>query len=98
MANWSIENMERQAVDGLVTKITWTVTVIIGMEFANRNGIVEMQRSNTFIPFDQLTEEKILEWAWEKIDKATIESELSEIAQKKVDARTNNSMLNGLPW
>ncbi len=98
MANWSIENMERQASDGLVTEVKWTVTVVVGMEFSNRNGVVEMQRGDTFIPFDQLKEDQVLEWVWSKIDKTKIESELQEIAQKKIDVKNNNSFVNGLPW
>ena len=98
MANWSIENMERQANDGLVVKVQWTVTVVVDAEFANRNGVVEMQRSDAFIPFDQLTEKQILNWVWEKIDKNQIEFELTQIAQEKVNTQTNNPLSNGLPW
>lgn len=98
MANWSIENMERQASDGLVTKVRWTVTVVKNMEFANKNGDVELERGDSFISFDQLTKAQVLNWVWEKIDKAAIEAELDIVAQAKIDARTHNFVAVGLPW
>ena len=52
MANWVIENMERQQNTGLVTKVNWTVTLVKDMEFSNTNGVVELEASNSFIPLD----------------------------------------------
>jgi len=98
ITNWSIETMERQPNNGLVTKIKWTVTCIEDMEFSNTNGIIELQKNDTFIPFDQLTEEIVLNWVWGQIDKDKIESELKVIVNDKINNKNNSTILTGLPW
>ena len=99
MANWSIENMERQQDTGLVTKVKWTVTLVKDMEFSNTNGVVELEASNSFTPYENLTKSQVLDWVFEKINKAEIESELEVLVDAKIADKAKPQVeLSGLPW
>ncbi len=99
MANWSIENMERQQDTGLVTKVKWTVTLVKDMEFSNKNGVDELKASGSFTPFENLTEAQVLDWVFEKINKAEIEAELEVLVDAKIAAKSVPQVeVFGLPW
>jgi hypothetical protein len=99
MANWSIENMERQQDTGLVTKVKWTVTFVKDMEFSNTNGVVELGKTDLFVPFEELTQTQVLNWVFEKIDKAEIESKLEILVDEKISAKASPKIeVSGLPW
>ena len=99
MANWSIENMERQQDSGLVTKVKWTVTLVKDMEFSNTNGVVELQASNLFVPFEELTKSQVLEWVWNAgVDKSAIEAQLEILVSEKLAKAQTNLVANGVPW
>ena len=99
MANWSIENMERQQDSGLVTKVKWTVTLVKDMEFSNTNGVVELEESNSFVPFGELTETQVLNWVFGKIDKTAVEAKLQILVDEKIAAKSVSQVeISGLPW
>ena len=99
MANWSIENMERQQDSGLVTKVKWTVTLVKDMEFSNTNGVVELQASNSFVPFEELTKSQVLDWVWNAgVDKSAIEAQLEILVSEKLAKAQTNLVANGVPW
>jgi len=99
MANWSIENMERQQDSGLVTKVKWTVTLVKDMEFSNTNGVVELQASNSFVPFEELTKSQVLDWVWNSgVDKSAIEAQLEILVSEKLAKAQTNIIANGVPW
>jgi hypothetical protein len=99
MANWSIENMERQQDSGLVTKVKWTVTLVKDMEFSNTNGVVELQASNSFVPFEELTKSQVLDWVWNAgVDKSAIEAQLEILVFEKLAKAQTNLIANGVPW
>ncbi len=99
MANWSIENMERQQDSGLVTKVKWTVTLVKDMEFSNTNGVVELQASNSFVPFEELTKSQVLDWVWNAgVDKSAIEAQLEILVSEKLAKTQTNLIANGVPW
>ena len=99
MANWSIENMERQQDSGLVTKVKWTVTLVKDMEFSNTNGVVELEASNSFVPFEELTKSQVLDWVWNAgVDKSAIEAQLEILVSEKLAKAQTNLVANGVPW
>jgi hypothetical protein len=99
MANWSIENMERQQDSGLVTKVKWTVTLVKDMEFSNTNGVVELKASNSFVPFEELTKSQVLDWVWNAgVDKSAIEAQLEILVSEKLAKKQTNLVANGVPW
>lgn len=99
MANWSIENMERQQDTGLVTQVKWTVTLVKDMEFSNTNGVVELEASNSFVPFEELTKSQVLDWVWNAgVDKSAIEAQLEILVSEKLAKAQTNLIANGVPW
>ncbi len=60
-----IVQLERDLPDGTVTVIHWSATEQDGEHSARAYGSASLERnedSATFIPFEDLTEEKVIEW------------------------------------
>jgi hypothetical protein len=45
-------------------------------------------------PYENLTQEQVLGWVWEQIDKAEIEANLT----KQIQAQKNPVSVAGVPW
>ena len=68
--NWSVVNLLiDQTKDKYVTDVVWKCVVFDGVNSAETIQYQNIQQlpSSTFIPFDQLTEEKVLEWVFESL-------------------------------
>ena len=91
---WKINNLERQASDGLVTVVHWSASAVDGDHSASIVNTQTLERGESFVSYDNLTEETVLGWLWGKIDKAVVESALAA----QIDAQKNPVKLNGLPW
>ena len=91
---WTINNLERQTSDGLVTVVHWGASAVDG-EYSS--GIVNTQaleRGESFVSYETLTEQTVLGWLWEKVDKDAIEAALTA----QIDAQKAPVKANGLPW
>ena len=94
MITWKVEQMDRQASDGLVTTVHWRATEQDGDDVASAYGSVGLERGDDFIAYDLLTETQVIAWVKEKIEADTIEANLAaEIAAKKTPVT-----LTGTPW
>jgi hypothetical protein len=94
MVTWKVEQMDRQASDGLVTTVHWRATEQDGDDVASAYGSVGLERGDSFIEYDSLTEAQVVAWIKEKVKADTIEANLAaEIAAKKTPVT-----LTGTPW
>ena len=91
---WKINNLERQTSDGLVTVVHWTATAVNGDYSASIVNTQALERGDSFVSYDTLTEETVLGWLWSKIDKAAVESVLTA----QIEAQKAPVTANGLPW
>ena len=91
---WTIDNLDRQAVDGLVITAHWRVNAVDGEHSAGAYGSVGFERGETFIPFEQLTEAQVIDWVKTQLDVAEIEAALGKI----IDEQKNPSKITGMPW
>ena len=91
---WSINNLERQTSDGLVTVVHWGASAEDGDYSASIVNTQALERGDSFVSYDTLTEETILGWLWGKIDKAAVESALTA----QIEAQKAPVTANGLPW
>jgi hypothetical protein len=97
---WSINNLERQASDGLVTVVHWTASATEASndpEKPYNAGVYSTQaleRGDSFVNYDTLTEETVLGWLWTKVDKETVEAAL----EAQIEAQKAPVISNGLPW
>ena len=97
---WSIVNTERYTNDGLIYNIHWTASATeasndpekpYGASIVSTQGL---ERGDSFVNYDTLTEETVLGWLWTKIDKETVEAAL----EAQIEAQKAPVSANGLPW
>jgi hypothetical protein len=91
--NWNIVELNRKTADGFVTTAHWTCTATDGDFSANAYGSVGFS-GDLVTPYENLTQEQVLGWVWEQIDKAEIEANLT----KKIQAQKNPVSVAGVPW
>ena len=93
--NWIIKEMDRLTANGFVTTVHYIVTAQDGEYNSSTYGTVEYaQESNTYVPYAELTEEKVIEWVQASLNKNTVETDL----QNKIDDLKNPVQASGLPW
>jgi hypothetical protein len=91
---WTINQLERNTSDGLVTTIHWTASAVDGDYSASINNTQQLERGDSFVDYASLTEETVLGWLWTKVDKEVVEAALAaQIEAKKVPV-----IASGLPW
>ena len=91
---WTINNLERQTSDGLVYNIHWSATAVDGDYSASIVNTQVLERGNSFVNYDTLTEETVLGWVWQKVDKEAVEAALTA----QINAQKAPVSANGLPW
>ena len=91
---WTINNLERQASDGLVTVVHWGATAIDGDFSASIVNTLQVERGDSFVAFDSLTEQEVLGWVQTAVGKDTVEAAL----EAQIAAQKNPVKLSGLPW
>ena len=97
---WTINNLERQASDGLVIVVHWGAYATessndpekpYGASIVNT---LQVERGDSFIAFDSLTEQEVLGWVQTAVGKDTVEAAL----EAQIAAQKNPVKLSGLPW
>lgn len=94
MITWKIEQLDRLTSDGFVTTAHWRANAVDGEYTASVYGTTGWQAGTPEIPYANLTEENVLSWVWENIDKAATEANLTA----QIDALKNPTTANGVPW
>ena len=65
---WEINTLERELADGYVKKVIYRVKGIDGEdEKARATGEVELEKTETLIPYKDLTESTVLGWVKTKL-------------------------------
>jgi hypothetical protein len=91
---WKINNLERQTSDGLVTVVHWGASAVDGETSASIVNTQALERGDSFVNYNTLTEQTVLGWLWTKVDKEAVEAALeAQIAAQKAPVTAN-----GLPW
>jgi hypothetical protein len=109
MITWKIENLQHKSLDGFVTTANW-VAVIEEVEIINsvKNDLPYQDKKiySTLIygsskfsgdlvtPYEDLTQEQVLGWVWESVDKDAIEANLTA----QIEAQKNPVSVTGVPW
>lgn len=91
---WTINNLERQTSDGLVTVVHWGANATDGDYSASIVNTQALERGDSFVNYDTLTQETVLGWLWGKVDKATVEAAL----EAQIEAQKQPVTANGIPW
>jgi hypothetical protein len=92
---WTIEQCEHLVSTGYITTGHWRVTAQDGDYTASVYGTVGFGEGSPTIPYDQVTEQEVLDWAWANgVDKDEIEANL----EAQIDALKNPTQESGVPW
>ena len=91
---WTINNLDRETADGLVTTIHWGAAAVDGDFSASIVNTQQLERGESFVDYATLTEATVLEWLWEKVDKEAVEAAL----EAQIEAQRTPVKASGLPW
>ena len=91
---WTINDLQRQASDGLITVIHWGATAVDGDYSASIVNTLQVERSGDFTAFDSLTEQQVLGWVQNAVGKDVVEAAL----EAQIEAQKTPVVLSGLPW
>lgn len=93
--NWQIVQMDRLTADGFVVTVHYNVSATEGEYSASTYGTCSYtQESDSFVPYNQLTEQMVVGWVQTSLGKDTVEASL----QSQIDALKNPVQESGLPW
>ena len=95
MITWSISQLDRKTSDGFVTTAHWRATAVDGDYSASIYSTCAWADGQPTVPYDDLTEEEVLEWVWASgVDKDATEEALSQ----QIALQKNPVNAAGVPW
>jgi hypothetical protein len=94
---WAIANLERETADGFVYTAHYTVNAEDGTYSAGAYGSIGLERPDTLIPFDDLTEEMVVGWVKEKLGAEKVD-EVEDALQAQLDEKHAPTKAAGVPW
>jgi len=95
--NWTVAQLERELSDGGVIVAHWRCTASDGDFSASSYGTAGFSQdpeAESFVPYESLTEEMVLGWLFNSIDKDATE----EALKAKIEADKNPTTASGTPW
>ena len=102
---WKILDLKYKKDNGAVIQITSEYRLesyLDNKKIIERNIIKteldEIDINEYFIPFNDLTEEIVLDWVKSKIDYYSIELDVKSKIDNKISILNNNTTDNKLPW
>jgi hypothetical protein len=101
---WKVAQLKRTPTTGLVIDVTYIMNFNLEGESDRKVGSVTLEGDPTdpnFIPFENLTEEVVLDWvkaAIGEVEVTAIEAQYEQILQEKIDKKNNPEFLVGTPW
>ena len=94
---WALPTLERHTADGFVYTAHWRCTASDGDFSASSYGTAGFSQdpeAESFVPYEDLTEEMVLGWLFNSIDKDATEAALAA----KIEADKNPTSATGVPW
>jgi hypothetical protein len=92
---WTIQQLDRLTSDGFVTTAHWRATAVDGEYIATIYGTCGWPTAAPTIPYDQLTQDVVLEWVWsDGVNKTETEASLAA----QIELQKNPVVEAGIPW
>jgi hypothetical protein len=93
---WTIQQMDRLTSDGFVVTVHYNVSATDDTYQASTYGTTSYTQTpgETYIPYEDLTQDVVVGWVQEALGKDTVEASL----QGQIDAQKNPVQESGLPW
>lgn len=101
---WKIAQLKRNPTNGLVFEVTYIMNFELENETDRHVGSVELEgdpTSETFVPYEELTELIVLEWVKEELTQAKIteiETSMETRLEDRIEKKANPEFLTGTPW
>jgi hypothetical protein len=93
----TISQMERRAIDGLVTKISWKMSKTVDGSTAIITGQLDITDGVLNTPYDELTEAQVITWVKELLGQAKL-VEFERVLDADIEAQQTPLLVPGLPW
>ena len=91
---WTISQLDRNTANGFVTTAHWQATAVDGEHTASIYSTCSWADGTVNTPYADLTQETVLGWVWESVDKTATEAALAaNIALQKAPVTAS-----GTPW
>ncbi|AGH57636.1 hypothetical protein CPKG_00005 [Cyanophage KBS-S-2A] len=94
---WAVANLERETADGFVFTVHYTVNAEDGTYSAGAYGSIGLERPDSLIPFDDLTEDMVIGWVKDKFGDEKV-AEIEAALQEQLDQKHSPTKAAGLPW
>jgi hypothetical protein len=91
---WKITQTDYQTSNGFIQVGHWTATAVDGEHTASIYSTASWQEGAPTIPYASVTEEEVLNWVWESVDKDAVEASLAA----QIEAKKNPVQATGVPW
>ena len=94
---WAIANLERETADGFVYTAHYTVDAEDGTYSAGAYSSIGLERPDTLIPFDDLTEGMVVGWVKDQLGEEKV-AQIEEALQAQLDEKHGPTKAAGVPW
>lgn len=103
--NWTIHQLERKSDNGFVVNVHWRFSMTDTDEtgkyyYADTYSVASYtqdEESEDYIPFEELTQEIVVEWVKETLGEEQLESMEASLVQQ-IESQKNPPIVYGLPW
>lgn len=94
MTTWTISQLDRKTSDGFVTTAHWRATATDGDYSASVYSTCSWSEGQPTVPYANLTEQQVLSWVWESVDKDATEQALAD----QIEMQKHPVTATGMPW
>ena len=95
---WEVNTLERELADGYVKKVIYRVKGMDGSEEKARDtGEVNLEKPKTLIPYNKLTESKVLEWVKTKLGTDVVTA-IEKALEDEIALINTPVTAEGKPW
>ena len=92
---WQITQCDRLTSDGFITTAHWQCVAVDGDYTASIYSTCSFPAGTPNIPYDQVTEQEVLNWCWAGgVDKTAVEASLAA----QIELQKNPVVATGTPW
>ena len=98
---WNIVQLERETTTGRVTTVHWSASLTEDDYHGYTYGAIGLPEKDptdeSFIAFEDLTKEQVIEWLIAELGEEQVESTLSSLEQQ-IETQKNPPVSTGMPW
>jgi hypothetical protein len=94
MTTWTISQLDRKTSDNFVITAHWRATAVDGDYSASVYSTCSWADGEVTIPYEDLTEQDVLDWVWVSVDKDATEQALAD----QIELQKHPVTASGMPW